>query len=158
MKKLFLLSFLLAFVFNTDAQETKTEKKVKATEKSVKAKKEAVSKTPLKKDATPDKRYNAAKKANVPLKKDGTPDKRYNALTKKNNASATGQTRLAEAKARANANKEAAKIKREKPSNEKAPKKKDKATGMYKGKVVYTGPRGGEYYINSNGNKTYISD
>jgi colicin import membrane protein len=23
---------------------------------------------------------------------------------------------------------------------------------------VYTGPRGGRYYINSNGNKTYISD
>lgn len=24
------------------------------------------------------------------------------------------------------------------------------------GRVIYTGPRGGRYYINSNGNKTYI--
>ncbi len=92
------------------------------------------------------------------MKKDGTPDKRYNASTKKNDASVTGQMKSAEGKAKANANKAAAKIKKKKPSNEKAPKKKDKATGMYKGKVVYTGPRGGEYYINSNGNKTYISD
>ena len=28
--------------------------------------------------------------------------------------------------------------------------------GMYNGKPVYTGPRGGCYYINSNGNKTYV--
>jgi hypothetical protein len=37
---------------------------------------------PLKKDGTPDKRYNANKevaKPAGPLKKDGTPDKRYNA-------------------------------------------------------------------------------
>ena len=39
----------------------------------------------------------------------------------------------------------------------------DKATfkaviAQYKGKKVYTGPRGGRYYINKNGNKTYISD
>ena len=36
----------------------------------------------LKKDGTPDKRYNTAP-ATVPLKKDGTPDKRYKG-TKKN--------------------------------------------------------------------------
>ena len=35
-------------------------------------------------------------------------------------------------------------------------KVKDKATGTYKGRRVYTGPRGGKYYINKNGNKTYI--
>jgi len=28
--------------------------------------------------------------------------------------------------------------------------------GIYNGKVVYTGPLGGCYYINSNGNKTYV--
>jgi colicin import membrane protein len=43
-------------------------------------------------------------------------------------------------------------------SNEKAPAKPDKVTGTYNGKKVYTGPRGGRYYINSNGNKTYLSD
>lgn len=26
----------------------------------------------------------------------------------------------------------------------------------YTDKVLYTGPRGGQYYINSNGNKTYV--
>lgn len=33
----------------------------------------------------------------------------------------------------------------------------DKASGeYYNGKKVYTGPKGGKYYINKNGNKTYI--
>lgn len=35
-------------------------------------------------------------------------------------------------------------------------KVKDKINGTYKGRKVYTGPRGGKYYINKNGNKTYI--
>ena len=35
-------------------------------------------------------------------------------------------------------------------------KVKDKVTGTYKGKKVFTGSRGGKYYINKNGNKTYI--
>ena len=34
----------------------------------------------------------------------------------------------------------------------------DKATGTYNGKTVYTGPKGGRYYINANGNKTYLSE
>ena len=43
--------------------------------------------------------------------------------------------------------------------NEKMPKNNtDKVTGSYKGKKVYTEPRGGEYFINSNGNKLYIPD
>ncbi|MFV8370827.1 hypothetical protein [Flavobacterium sp. LB2P74] len=45
-----------------------------------------------------------------------------------------------------------------KETNEKAPKVADKITGEYNGKKVYTGPRGGKYYINSNGNKTYIQE
>lgn len=45
-----------------------------------------------------------------------------------------------------------------KESNEKAPKKPDRVTGTYNGKKVYTGSRGGKYYINKNGNKTYIQD
>lgn len=35
-------------------------------------------------------------------------------------------------------------------------KSKDKSAGKYNGKKVYRGPKGGTYYINSNGNKTYI--
>lgn len=85
----------------------------------------------------------------VPLKKDGTPDKRF----KSNNATERGKEKLAEGKAKAQ------KEVKERESKEKAPKNnKDKVTGSYKGKKVFTGPRGGKYYINKNGNKTYISE
>jgi colicin import membrane protein len=47
---------------------------------------------------------------------------------------------------------------KETASNEKAPKIADKVTGNFNGKNVYTGIKGGRYYINSNGNKTYIQD
>ena len=43
-------------------------------------------------------------------------------------------------------------------TTEKAPSVPDKVSGEYNGKKVFTGPKGGRYYINSNGNKTYISD
>lgn len=33
---------------------------------------------------------------------------------------------------------------------------KPATSGTYNGKQIHTGPRGGQYYINSNGNKTYI--
>ena len=33
-----------------------------------------------------------------------------------------------------------------------------KVIGKYNDRKVYEGPRGGKYYINKNGNKTYISD
>ncbi|HAZ00604.1 MAG: hypothetical protein A2W90_04950 [Bacteroidetes bacterium GWF2_42_66] len=33
-----------------------------------------------------------------------------------------------------------------------------KSKGYYKDKTIYTGPRGGKYYINKNGNKTYIKN
>ena len=39
------------------------------------------------------------------------------------------------------------------PANPAAPS----SCGMYNGKPVYSGPRGGCYYINSNGNKTYVA-
>jgi colicin import membrane protein len=46
---------------------------------------------------------------------------------------------------------------KETPVSKAAEKKvKDKITGTYNGKKVFTGPRGGKYYINKNGNKTYI--
>ena len=35
----------------------------------------------------------------------------------------------------------------------------DKSFGKdAKGRTIYEGPRGGKYYINSNGNKTYIQE
>lgn len=37
------------------------------------------------------------------------------------------------------------------------PTKPGSSCGMYNGKPVHTGPKGGCYYINSNGNKTYVA-
>ncbi|MBC8110124.1 MAG: hypothetical protein H7Y04_03595 [Verrucomicrobia bacterium] len=70
------------------------------------------------------------------IKKDGTPDKRFKKTPaeEKEDMKETAASKSAEKKV------------------------KDKVTGNYKGKKVYTGPRGGTYYINKNGNKTYISD
>ena len=148
----------------TEKTAKKVESKTKTTAKKVADKTEstvskAASKT--KKDGTPDKRFKEA----VTTKKDGTPDKRY----KENNASATGTAKSTAGKAKATANKAEAKVKKtakeeaedlkDSPVSRSAEKKvKDKVTGSYKGKKVFTGPRGGRYYINKNGNKTYISD
>lgn len=49
--------------------------------------------------------------------------------------------------------------KKERETTEKVnPNAKDKVVGKYKDRQVYQGPRGGNYYINKNGNKTYIDD
>lgn len=44
------------------------------------------------------------------------------------------------------------------PNNLGSPSNKSGSSGgsTGSGKTIYTGPRGGKYYINSNGNKTYI--
>ena len=112
----------------------------------------------------------------VKLKKDGTPDKRYKDAADKEVKKTETKSKTAANKANAEANKTAAKTKNtvaktkktaaeetedlKETALSKAAEKKvtDKATGTYKGKKVYTGPRGGKYYINKNGNKTYISD
>jgi hypothetical protein len=39
---------------------------------------------------------------------------------------------------------------------EKAPKVKDKVSGKYKDKTVYTDAKGMLYYVNKDGNKTYL--
>lgn len=70
-----LMALMLVISLNAGAQQTKTAAKP-ADKKEVKAAPAPAKATPgpVKKDGTPDKRYNANKK----LKKDGTPDKRYN--------------------------------------------------------------------------------
>jgi Flp pilus assembly protein TadB len=77
MKKVFLAVLaILGFAFTTSAQQG-TPKKAQKTEKTVVVK-TTETKTVLKKDGTPDKRYKQNEKTKVVLKKDGTPDKRYN--------------------------------------------------------------------------------
>ena len=71
----------------------------------------------------------------VVLKKDGTPDQRFKSEAAKTKTTVVNQTAKA-----------------------KAAEKKitDKETGKFRGKKLFTGPNGGKYYINSNGNKTYV--
>ena len=177
MKKLVMLC--LAFVFSTSifAQETKAKKEpaqegttkkkwgydydkdvpVKSTTKETTskssttketAKKEATSKSAAKKETTKKKSgYDYNKE--IPVK---------TTTAKKENKSETNKidAKIKDEKyTKGNSNKKAPTLKE---SNEKAPKTPDKVTGEYKGKKVYTGSRGGKYYINKNGNKTYIQD
>lgn len=111
----------------------------------------------------------AVEEKEAKLKKDGTPDKRFKDAAKKEATKTETKAKTAAKKAKAEANKTVAKTKKtaaeetedlKETALSKAAEKKvsDKATGTYKGKKVYTGPRGGKYYINKNGNKTYISD
>ena len=86
MKKVFLAVIaLLGFSLTASAQQG-TMKMAKKTEKANKEVikeskpvevKKTETKTVLKKDGTPDKRYKTDEKTKIVLKKDGTPDKRY---------------------------------------------------------------------------------
>jgi colicin import membrane protein len=166
MKKLILLCFLLVFsgtFYAQDAKSTKETPKKEAPKKKsgydynkdvpVKSAKKETSKTKSTAKETTAKE-TTKKKSGYNYDKD-VPVK--SATVKKENKS--------------EANKVDAKIKNEKytkgsstkkptykETNEKAPKTPDKVTGTYNGKKVYTGPKGGKYYINKNGNKTYIQD
>lgn len=48
------------------------------------------------------------------------------------------------------------KVKKEAEVKKTQEVKSSVSTETYNGKTIYTGPRGGKYYINKNGNKTYI--
>lgn len=102
---------------------------------------------------------NALKKQKSEAKVENTVSNKIDAKVKEeklkadaNKTDAKIKSEKLEGKAKAETNKANAKIKSE------SKKTKDKVTGKYKGKKVYTGPQGGRYYINSNGNKTYIKD
>lgn len=111
----------------------KTEKIAKKTETKIKT---TTTKAADKTEKTASKVEAKTKGTASRIKKDGTPDKRFKMTPaeEKEDLKDTPASRVAEKKV------------------------KDKVTGSYKGKKVFTGPRGGRYYINKNGNKTYISD
>lgn len=143
MKNVISVFICLLFTLGAYAQDTnavkktartvksKTEKAVKKAEPKVK---KVVKKTTEKAEVIGDKVATGTKKV---------------AVKTKDGAKKVGTKVKVESK------KTVKKIK-ETSSNEKAPAKPDKVTGEYNGHKVYTGPRGGTYYINSNGNKTYI--
>ena len=157
MKKLVLLCFLFVFSNSFYAQETK-EKKEPAKKETTKkksgydydkdvtvksTKKEATSKSTTTKET--------AKKETSKTKSGYDYDKKSN----KSDVNKVDAKIKDEKYTKGTSNKKAPTLKE---SNEKAPKTPDKVTGEYKGKKVYTGSRGGKYYINKNGNKTYIQD
>ncbi len=145
MKKLVLLCFLFVFANSFYAQDTKS-KKEPATKETTKKKsgydydKDVTVKTPAKKEAA---------------KKETKSGYDYDKKSNKSEANKVDAKIKDEKYTKGNSTKKAPTLKE---SNEKAPKKADKITGEYNGKKVYTGPRGGKYYINKNGNKTYIQD
>jgi colicin import membrane protein len=141
--------------------------KIKAEKKIEKAKDDHAKKvTKAKKEH--DKEVKKAKeeiskaKSDVKLKKDGTPDMRYKKgeeAVKSNSKNASAKSKAALNKAKKLSPKEEAEdIKVTALSTAAEKKVKDKVTGAYKGRKVFTGPRGGKYYINKNGNRTYLSD
>ncbi len=77
-------------------------------------------------------------------------------VTKAKNYDAKAKTTEVKSKVKKTAAEEIEELKQTAVSKAAEKKVKDKATGTYKGKKVYTGPKGGKYYINKNGNKTYI--
>jgi colicin import membrane protein len=164
MKKFVLACLLLVFTTTFYAQETKVGKAVdKAavkTKKAAKDVKEGTKKTANKvadktKKAAKDVKEGTVKTADKVADKSKMVAKDVKAGTKKTAAKVADKTASTADKVEKKAKKTATKIRE---SNEKAPKTADKVTGTYNGKKVYTGPRGGRYYINSNGNKTYLSE
>jgi colicin import membrane protein len=147
MKKLILLCFLFILSGTFYAQESKSKKE------------------PAKKETTKKKSgYDYDK--DVPVKSTAKKE-----TSKKVPAKTKSTYDYDKKQNKSEANKVDAKIKDEKythgnskkkptykETNEKAPKTPDRVTGTYNGKKVYTGSRGGKYYINKNGNKTYIQD
>ncbi len=148
MKKVLLLCFAFVFTNSFYAQEVTTKKKpIKVkTEKVDPAIAKAETEKKAKQEATNEKRKAtiAAKKEASAQQKANTDKEAKKQLTadKRKTIAPTAKTKKSEQKL--------------KETKEKAPKVADKATGEHNGKKVFTGPKGGKYYINKNGNKTYI--
>ena len=173
-----LLQFCLLFVLSNSilAQETLTkEKKLKAkTEKSVANKKGSIEKklksfvsdSKAKEELVAIEKSTKATKAKADattkeLKEKSTEVKAKKLTEAKGNSAKKVKAEAVSVESKASAVRQKViktKAKKEKESEEKAPRVPDKVTGEYNEKKVYTGPRGGQYYINSNGNKTYIQD
>jgi colicin import membrane protein len=148
MKKITLLGLSLLLSLGTLAQETKVIKDGK------KVTKEQVEENKKKLE---DKKKKAEKNAATAEKKQDKNVKEAKAeVTKAKNSDAKAKTTEVKSKVKKTAAEENEDLKQTVASKAAEKKVKDKATGTYKGKKVYTGPKDGKYYINKNGNKTYI--
>ncbi|ANO47365.1 hypothetical protein B0A78_01755 [Flavobacterium columnare NBRC 100251 = ATCC 23463] len=152
MKKIMILCLVLA-LSNTFAQEAEMKSKKLSKSKAVVEKLDKV------KEATKAKKESRASvKGNV-KSIEGKAKAEANKLDSKakdEENKAKSKTKKAKDKIEETISKPA---KKERETTEKVnPNAKDKVVGKYKDRQVYQGPRGGNYYINKNGNKTYIDD
>lgn len=140
----------------SDKKEKAADKKEKAADKKEKA--------ADKKEKAADKKEKAAdKKEKATDKKEKTADKKEKAADKKEKATDKVEKKEKKAADKDNTIKPAPKpnTKDDGKEADAATKKKvagaDKQIGKdEKGRTIFQGPRGGQYYINSNGNKTYL--
>lgn len=172
MKKLILLCFFLTLSTTFYAQESKSEKKesgktrtgydynkdvnVKSTKKESEVKESKNKKSEAKKSEVKEFEKKESSKTRTGYDYNKNVSVKSKAVKKESKSEANKIDAKIKDEKYTNGNSKKKQIYRE--TNEKAPKVPDRVTGEYKGKKVYTGPRGGRYYINKNGNKTYIED
>ncbi|MFK7032941.1 hypothetical protein [Flavobacterium oreochromis] len=174
MKKIIMLS-LMFVLSNTFAQEVETKIKKSSKTKAVSEKLEKVKET-----AKVEREKAKAEKEAAKAEKEAAKAEKEAAKAEKEAAKAEKESKIAakakklDAKVKDEADKAKSKAKKAKEELEakslKPAKKervttekatlntKDQVVGKYKDRQVYQGPRGGKYYINKNGNKTYIDD
>lgn len=153
MKKLIFLCLFFVLSNSFYAQETKSKTKDTKAVTSKETAKETTKKSGYDYDKDVTVKTPAKKEA---VKKETKSGYDYDNKTNKSEANKIDAKIKDEKYTKGNSNKKKAPTLKE--SNEKAPKKADKVTGEYNGKKVYTGSRGGTYYINKKGNKTYIQE
>ncbi|MDP5000339.1 MAG: hypothetical protein NWQ14_03050 [Flavobacterium sp.] len=146
MKKIIFLVVSLLFSLGSFAQETKVIKDgKKVTKEQVEANKKKLQ----------NKKKQAEKNAATAKKKQDKNGKEAKQKVANVNNSNTKATEV-KSKVKKTAAQENDDLKQTAVSKAAEKKVTDKVTGEYKGKKVFTGPKGGKYYINKNGNKTYI--
>lgn len=148
MKKLFLCSLLLAFSFQFYAQQSATKSPVKTqNKKSIVKKNDTPKETKETATVVREKKPQIASSTKIPTKNTVQNNPKMTAVVSKQTGK-KGQKVSATPLSKTKTVKKTTAVKQLRLT--------DKVSGTYNGKKVYTGPKGGKYYINKNGNKTYI--
>jgi colicin import membrane protein len=167
-KKIVLLSFLFIASNAFYGQTTKTKEKAAAESaaKSTADAKKTTDKAVIDSKATAEKAKTDAKKTTDHVAKDSKATvEKTTTEAKKASDHVAKDSKVTAEKAKTDAKKttdhvakdsKATVDKTKTEAKKEVAKTTDKVTGEYNGKKVYTGPQGGQYYINSNGNKVYI--
>lgn len=171
--KHFLLCSLFLLLLSTGIGQTKTEKetrKKEVAEKKADKKEDKLEKTAAKQQVKTGKEAAKVSSKSTGFNKDGSPDMRLAANKRKAEEEARkeqeqqarekeklSREREQKAKSAINTGRPAAatpaRVNNPQPANASG----DKVVGTDdKGRTIYEGPRGGHYYINKNGNKTYV--